>query len=170
MRRVVLLIAVVWLPLLTVAQTLVPLPPAGPVRPGDSWGVISGILKAEDGTPVVDTVLTAGIYRWDAVNNTPLCTSCVWGRTDDHGQFRIRVDPGRFHLRMMGTNSVRGYAPQFYGGAVVPRESGIIEVNAGQDRAIEFHLTLHAGSTIAGRIFWPASARSGAGGKSPLSL
>jgi hypothetical protein len=114
MRRVVLLIAVTWLPLLTVAQTLVPLPPAGPVRSGDSWGVISGVLTAEDGTPVVDTVLTAGIYRWDAVNNMPLCGPCVWGRTDEHGAFRIRVQPGRYHLWMMGTNSVRGYASRVF--------------------------------------------------------
>jgi hypothetical protein len=68
---------------------------------------------------------------------------------------------------MMGTNSVRGYAPQFYGGAVVPRESGVIEVNAGQDRAVEFRLTMHAGSTIAGRILWPESAQSFAGGGMP---
>ncbi len=102
MRRAVLLIAVIWLSLLAVAQTLIPLPPAGPVRPGDSWGVISGVLTAEDGTPVVDTVLTAGIYRWDAVNNMPLCAPCVWGRTDDDGTFVLKgLLPGHYSIMVM---------------------------------------------------------------------
>ena len=160
MHRVFHVLVEISLPVLVVAQTLVPLPLAGPVKPGDNWAVISGKLTDEDGLPVADALLEAGIFWWHASSGMALCGPCFFGRTDDYGAFRIRVQPGRHHLFKMGTNSWQGYASQFYGGAVVPRESGVIDVKAGEDRVVDFRLTTHAGATITGLIMMPESART----------
>jgi hypothetical protein len=138
------------------AQTLVPLPLAGHPKPGDDWGVISGILTDELGLAVPDAFLHAGDCK--PPHYDPKCSG-AFGPSAPNGEFRVL--PGRRYVFMAGANSRPDYAPQYYGGTVVPRESGLVEVSAGQESVINFRLTLHASATIRGFLRMPASVPPG---------
>src|SRR5205807_2493463 len=122
------------------------------------WGVISGILTDESGLPVPDASFHVGNCKTSQYG--PMCSG-AFGRSAPNGEFRIRVSPGRLHVFMMGASSHLDYASQFYGGTVEPRESGRVEVAAGQESVINLRLTLHASATIRGSLRMPASVPSG---------
>jgi hypothetical protein len=98
------------LPLLAMAQTLVPLPPAGSIRPGEDFGVISGKLSDKDGLPVAQALLEAARFRWSPGGDITSEGRHFFGRTDDRGRFRISVQPGRLHLLSWAVHENRGEA------------------------------------------------------------
>src|SRR5260221_10018864 len=77
------------------AQTLLPLPLAEHPKPGDDWGVISGILTDESGLPVPGASFHVGNCKTSQYG--PMCSG-AFGRSAPNGEFRIRASPGRLHV------------------------------------------------------------------------
>jgi hypothetical protein len=121
--------------------------------------VIFGKLTDEDAFPVADVMVEVQRYR--LVDGRMQLGTVGYARSNDRGEFRAaNLAAGRYYLRLntaMGDLSIWDprYLPQFFPGTLDARDNGVIEVKAGEQHGIEFHVVKQTGSTVAGRVLAP---------------
>jgi hypothetical protein len=138
------------------------------IKPGESvatvrieltpQAVISGKVIDEDGFPVQESLETLHYGVDGSTERVELFRVGAGAASDDRGEFRItNLAAGRYYVRL-NTSGHRltswdpRYAAQFYPGTLEPSDSGVIEVKAGQERKIEFHVAKQRGVIVAGRV------------------
>ncbi len=124
---------------------------------------ITGKIVDEDGFPVENATIQA--LRFRAINGRrELQSAGGFAQANDLGEYRIAgLAAGRYYLRV---EDLGGHlAAQYYPGTLDPREAGVVEVSAGEERGVDFRVVPLRGASVSGQVIVPS-----AGSPQPVSV